>query len=79
MALGVSLGVSFPRLGNVRPLDLLSIAQSQMRAEVPEDVVDEVFDAIKPANRPQEGDWILINGGMGFPVISILQDLVPKV
>lgn len=63
IALGVSIGLVFPKAGNESPLNLLEVAQSQNRNDVPEDVIDEVFNAIDLWNRPQNGDWIMIYGG----------------
>lgn len=70
MSLGVSFGVVFPRRDGDSPIDLLSIARSQIRNEVPLDIVSEVFEGITIANRAHAGEWILVMGGklICFPV-----------
>lgn len=63
LALGVCIGLVFPGTSSAPTLNLLEAARSQDENGVPEDVADEVFDAIDPWNRPHSGDWIMIYGG----------------
>ncbi|KAH7115059.1 chaperonin 10-like protein [Dendryphion nanum] len=62
IGLGICLGLTFPGPNKPKPLDLLELARSQDRSDVPEDAIDEVFNAISLWNRPNTGDWILIYG-----------------
>ncbi|KAF2112748.1 chaperonin 10-like protein [Lophiotrema nucula] len=62
IALGICLGLTFPKAKSSQPLDLLHLARRQGDDEIPEDVYEEVFNAISLWNRPHTGDWILIYG-----------------
>lgn len=64
LALGVSLGFNFASVRDApQGPDLLGLLKGVNRDDVPEDVRDEVFDGIKPEERPQVGDWLAIWGG----------------
>ncbi|KAF2792817.1 GroES-like protein [Melanomma pulvis-pyrius CBS 109.77] len=62
IGLGICLGLTFPVPKQPQPLDLLEISRSQGKDNIPEDIFDEVFNAISLWNRPSAGDWILIYG-----------------
>jgi hypothetical protein len=62
ISLGVCLGLMLSHNINFQ-LDLLDLARAQDRKNMPEDIVEEVFDALDARSRPVAGDWILIYGG----------------
>lgn len=63
MSLGVCLGLEFPSFTSYAPLALLDLARQQEPDEVPNDVREEVFDALSDSEKPKAGDWILMYGG----------------
>lgn len=66
IALGVSIGVTFPHPRESYALDLLEISRRPGREGVVKEICDEVFDQITLAARPYKGDWILIMGAMYY-------------
>jgi NADPH:quinone reductase-like Zn-dependent oxidoreductase len=62
LSLGVCLGMTLYHKRGLN-VDLLNLARAQDRVEVPEDVADEVFDALGTRDRAVAGDWVLIYGG----------------
>jgi NADPH:quinone reductase-like Zn-dependent oxidoreductase len=70
IALGVTLGMTFPTAVDGSALNLLKVAQAQEPSNVPADIYDEIFNAIDPRSRPRNGDWIMIYGGSNFPLTS---------
>jgi NADPH:quinone reductase-like Zn-dependent oxidoreductase len=70
IALGVTLGMVFPKAANGSALNLLKVAQAQEPSNVPADISDEIFNSIDPRSRPRNGDWIMIYGGSNFPLTS---------
>jgi NADPH:quinone reductase-like Zn-dependent oxidoreductase len=66
IALGVCLGVRFPRSREPQLFDLLEIAKRQELKDIPEDIASDIIDSISPGNQPYSGDWILVMGGTLF-------------
>lgn len=62
LSLGVCLGVTFTKGPKKREFNLLEIARRRPE-DVPDDIIDEVFDALAPCYQAQPGEWLLVYGG----------------
>jgi len=70
ISLGVCLGMTMSHRKGLQ-MDLLNLARAQGRDSMPEDIVEEVFDALEPHDHPVAGDWILIYGGQFLATLKI--------
>ncbi|PTB75014.1 hypothetical protein M440DRAFT_1402580, partial [Trichoderma longibrachiatum ATCC 18648] len=61
IALGVCLGLTFTKGPKKREFNLLENARMYPE-DVPDDIADEVFDAMAPCYQAQPGEWLLIYG-----------------
>ncbi|KAL6852110.1 hypothetical protein J3F83DRAFT_570257 [Trichoderma novae-zelandiae] len=61
LALGVCLGVTFAKGPKRREFNLLENARMYPE-DVPDDIAEEVFDAMAPCYQAQPGEWLLIYG-----------------
>ncbi|PTB63194.1 GroES-like protein [Trichoderma citrinoviride] len=61
IALGVCLGVTFTKGPKKREFNLLENARMYPE-DVPDDLADEVFDAMAPCYQAQPGEWLLVYG-----------------
>ncbi|KAK1239875.1 hypothetical protein MKX08_007317 [Trichoderma sp. CBMAI-0020] len=59
LSLGVCLGVTFTKGPKKREFNLLEIARKRPE-DIPDDIIDEVFDALAPCYQAQPGEWLLI-------------------
>lgn len=65
LALGICLGINFAEtIKTPYGPNLSQILKQVGRDKIPEDVRIECFDNIPSEERPQQGDWVAIWGGM---------------
>lgn len=62
LSLGVCLGLTFTKGPKKREFNLLEIARRRPE-DIPDDIIDEVFDALAPCYQAQPGEWLLVYGG----------------
>lgn len=62
LALGVCLGLTFTKGPKQKEFNLLENARMYPE-NVPDDIADEVFDAMAPCYQAQPGEWLLVSGG----------------
>lgn len=62
LSLGVCLGVTFTKGPKKREFNLLENARWYPE-DVPDDIAEEVFDALAPCYQAQPGEWLLVYGG----------------
>ncbi|OTA07369.1 hypothetical protein A9Z42_0082490 [Trichoderma parareesei] len=61
LALGVCLGLTFNKGPKQKEFNLLENARMYPE-NVPDDIADEVFDAMAPCYQAQPGEWLLVSG-----------------
>ncbi|EHK18587.1 uncharacterized protein TRIVIDRAFT_172793 [Trichoderma virens Gv29-8] len=61
LSLGVCLGVTFKKGPKKREFNLLENAR-WCPEDVPDDIADEIFDALAPCYQAQPGEWLLVYG-----------------
>lgn len=61
LALGVCLGLTFTKGPKQKEFNLLENARMYPE-NVPDDIADEVFDAMAPCYQAQPGEWLLVSG-----------------
>ncbi|KAH8124726.1 hypothetical protein FP744_10006499 [Trichoderma asperellum] len=72
LSLGVCLGVTFTKGPKKREFSLLEIARRRPE-DIPDDIIDEVFDALAPCYQAQPGEWLLVYGASTMTGQIIIQ------
>ncbi|UKZ95883.1 uncharacterized protein TrAFT101_010695 [Trichoderma asperellum] len=72
LSLGVCLGVTFTKGPKKREFNLLEIARRRPE-DIPDDIIDEVFDALAPCYQAQPGEWLLVYGASTMTGQIIIQ------
>ncbi|KAL7793869.1 GroES-like protein [Trichoderma ceciliae] len=72
LSLGVCLGVTFTKGPKKREFNLLENAR-RYPEDVPDDILDEVFDALAPCYQAQPGEWLLVYGASSITGQIIIQ------
>lgn len=72
LSLGVCLGVTFTKGPEQREFNLLEIARRRPE-DIPDDILDEVFDALAPCYQAQPGEWLLVHGASTITGQIIIQ------
>ncbi|KAL7921430.1 hypothetical protein ACQKWADRAFT_126124 [Trichoderma austrokoningii] len=72
LSLGVCLGVTFTLGSKKREFNLLDIARRRPE-DIPDDIADEVFDALAPCYQAQPGEWLLVYGASTITGQIIIQ------
>ncbi|KAM0513288.1 hypothetical protein ACHAPE_007940 [Trichoderma viride] len=72
LSLGVCLGVTFTKGPKKREFNLLEIARRRPE-DLPDSIIDEVFDALAPCYQAQPGEWLLVYGAKlgGLKVVGV--------
>ncbi|QYS99966.1 Zinc-binding oxidoreductase [Trichoderma simmonsii] len=72
LSLGVCLGVTFTKGPKKREFNLLENARWYPE-DVPDDIAEEVFDALAPCYQAQPGEWLLVYGASTVTAQIVIQ------